>query len=101
MSSPREPRIVAFLAAETLSAVGSWATMIAIWGYAAFEFDASASEVAIFGLAFGIPGMVLGPVAGAAGGTGGSADAVAGREPLVACSPLPSRTMRYGCQDVV
>ena len=66
MSSPREPRIVAFLAAETLSAVGSWATMIAIWGYAAFEFDASASEVAIFGLAFGIPGMVLGPVAGAA-----------------------------------
>lgn len=66
MSSPREPRIVAFLAAETLSAVGSWATMIAIWGYAAFEFDASASEVAVFGLAFGVPGMVLGPVAGAA-----------------------------------
>ena len=66
MSSPREPRIAAFLAAETLSAVGSWATMIAIWGYAAFEFDASASEVSIFGLAFGLPGMLLGPVAGAA-----------------------------------
>ena len=66
MPSPREPRIVAFLAAETLSAVGSWATLIAIWGYAAFEFDASASEVSIFGLAFGLPGMLLGPVAGAA-----------------------------------
>lgn len=64
--SPRQPRIVAFLAAETLSAVGSWATLIAIWGYAAFEFDASASEVSIFGLAFGLPGMLLGPVAGAA-----------------------------------
>lgn len=64
--SPREPRIVAFLAAETLSAVGSWATLIAIWGYAAFEFDASASEVSIFGLAFGLPGMLLGPLAGAA-----------------------------------
>ena len=49
MPSPREPRIVAFLVAETLSAVGSWATLIAIWGYAAFEFDASASEVSIFG----------------------------------------------------
>ena len=64
--SPREPRIVAFLIAETLSAVGSWATLIAIWGYAAFEFDASATDVSLFGLAFGLPGMLLGPIAGAA-----------------------------------
>lgn len=64
--SPRHPRIVAFLAAEALSAVGSWATLIVVWGYAAFEFDATATDVSLFGLAFGLPGMVLGPVAGAA-----------------------------------
>ncbi len=64
--SPREPRVVAFLTAEALSAVGSWATLIAIWGYAAFEFDASATEVSLFGLAFGLPGIVLSPLAGAA-----------------------------------
>lgn len=62
----RQPRIAVFLGAEALSAVGAWATLIAIWGYAAFEFDASATEVSVFGLAFGLPGIVLGPWAGAA-----------------------------------
>ena len=54
MPSPlRQPRLAVFLAAEALSAVGAWATLIAIWGYAAFEFDASATDVSVFGLAFG------------------------------------------------
>ena len=67
MADPlRQPRIAVFLTAEALSAVGAWATLIAIWGYAAFEFDASATDVSIFGLAFGLPGILLGPLAGAA-----------------------------------
>ena len=53
-----------FLAAETVSAVGSFATMIVIWGYAAYEFDASPGQVSLFGLAFSLPGVVLGPVTG-------------------------------------
>jgi MFS transporter, DHA3 family, macrolide efflux protein len=63
--SPFSPRIGGFLAAEALSAVGSWATIVAIWGYAAYEYDASAADVGLFGVAFSLPGVLIGPVAGA------------------------------------
>jgi predicted MFS family arabinose efflux permease len=64
-ASPFSHRIAGFLAAEALSAIGSWATVVAIWGYAAFEFGASATEVSLFGLAFSLPSVVFAPVAGA------------------------------------
>ena len=62
--SPWTPRVAGFLAAEALSAVGSFATMVVVWGYAAYEFDASPGELSLYGLAFAVPGVVLGPVAG-------------------------------------
>ena len=65
MTTPASPRVAGFLVAEALSAIGSWATIVAIWGYAAFEYDASPAEVSLFGIAFSVPGIVLGPVAGA------------------------------------
>ncbi len=64
--SLRDQRVRAFLTAEALSAIGTWATLVAIWGYAAFEFDATARDVALFGIAFSLPPVFLGPVAGAA-----------------------------------
>src|SRR5690606_35248739 len=63
--SPFAPRVAAFLGAEALSAVGSWATIIAVWGYAAYEYGATPGDVSLFGLAFAVPGVLLGPVAGA------------------------------------
>jgi DHA3 family macrolide efflux protein-like MFS transporter len=57
-------RVVGFLGAEALSAIGSWATIVAIWGYAAYEYDASAGEVSLFGVAFSLPGILFGPLAG-------------------------------------
>ena len=54
----------AFLVAEAISAIGTWATLIAIWGYAAYEFDATAGEVSLFGVALTAPAVVLGPVVG-------------------------------------
>ena len=60
----RDRRFGAFFAAEAVSAIGSWASLIAIWGYAAYEFDASAADVARFGIAFSLPGIVLGPLSG-------------------------------------
>jgi DHA3 family macrolide efflux protein-like MFS transporter len=65
MTTPASPRVAGFLVAEAVSAIGSWATIVAIWGYAAFEYDASPAEVSLFGIAFSVPGIVLGPVAGA------------------------------------
>lgn len=63
--SPRSPRVAGFLVAEALSAIGSWATIVAIWGYAVYEYDATAGDVALFGIAFSIPAVVLGPLTGA------------------------------------
>ena len=62
--SPWSPRVVGFLVAEAVSGIGSFATMVVIWGYAAYEFDATPGEVSLYGLAFSLPGVVLGPIAG-------------------------------------
>lgn len=59
-------RVRAFLVAEAISAVGSWATFFAIWSYAAYEFDATAADITLFGIAFTAPAVFLGPVAGTA-----------------------------------
>ena len=64
-ASPRNPRIAGFLVAEAISSIGSWATIVAIWGYAAYEYDATAGDVALFGIAFALPGVLISPVAGA------------------------------------
>lgn len=50
--------------AEAISATGTWATLIAIWGYAAYEFDATAADVAFFGVMLTLPGVLLGPLVG-------------------------------------
>jgi predicted MFS family arabinose efflux permease len=63
-TSPWNPRVVGFLGAEALSAAGSFATVIAVWGYATFHLDASPGELSLYGLAFSLPGVVLGPIAG-------------------------------------
>lgn len=63
--SPWSPPIAVFLLAEALSAIGSWATIVAIWGYAAYEYGASPGDVAMFGIAFALPGVLLGPLSGA------------------------------------
>lgn len=63
--SPWSARVGTFLLAEALSAIGSWATIVAIWGYAAYEYDATPGDIALFGLTFSVPGVLLGPITGA------------------------------------
>jgi MFS family permease len=58
------PRIAAFLVAEAISAIGSWGTILVVWGYAAYEYDATPGQVALVGLSFSLPPVVLAPVAG-------------------------------------
>jgi MFS family permease len=59
-------RFWAFLAGEAISEIGSWASLVAIWGYAAFAFDAEPAEIGFIGLAWLLPPVVLGPLAGTA-----------------------------------
>lgn len=52
------------LAGEAVNATGSWVAVIAIWGFAAFEFDAGAGDLALLFVVLSIPGALLGPLLG-------------------------------------
>jgi predicted MFS family arabinose efflux permease len=62
--TPMSGRVIGFLAAEAVSAIGSWATIVAVWGYAAYKYDATAGDISLFGIAFSLPGVIIGPIAG-------------------------------------
>jgi DHA3 family macrolide efflux protein-like MFS transporter len=61
--SPNQ-RIAAFLLAEAISAIGSWGTILVVWGYAAYEYDATPAQVSLVGLSFSLPPVLFGPIAG-------------------------------------
>ncbi|HEY2430931.1 MAG TPA: MFS transporter, partial [Acidimicrobiales bacterium] len=49
---------------SALNAIGTWATLIAVWGYAAFRFHAGAGQIALIALAWTAPGALVSPLAG-------------------------------------
>ena len=49
---------------ERLDAIGSWAAIIAIWGFASSHFHANSIQIALLGLAWSAPGALVGPLAG-------------------------------------
>jgi predicted MFS family arabinose efflux permease len=61
----RQRRLALLFAGSALNAIGSWATLIALWGFAAYRFHAAPGQVALLGLAWSVPGAVLSPLAGA------------------------------------
>lgn len=61
----RRPRLALLFAGGALNAIGSWATLIALWGFAAYRFHTGAAGIAMIGLAWNVPGAALGPLAGA------------------------------------
>ena len=48
------------LASEAINAIGNWIAVIAIWGFAAFAFDADAGDLALLFVVLSLPGAVLG-----------------------------------------
>jgi len=64
MSLFRDRRFALLFVGQALNGIGSWAALIAMWGYAAYKFDSSGTGVAILGLCWSAPGAVLGPLAG-------------------------------------
>lgn len=55
---------MALLIAWTINSIGSWASAIALWGFAAYRFDANASTVALLIVCWAAPPVVLGPALG-------------------------------------
>src|SRR4051812_11936566 len=65
MSLLRQNRRFALLTlGQAVNGIGSWAALVAIWGYAAYRFDVGASQLALLNLAWGLPPVLLSPVAG-------------------------------------
>src|ERR1700686_4908580 len=60
----RSGRFALLFAGTAANAIGNWATLIALWGYAAFRFHAGPSDIALLGLAWALPGALLSPLAG-------------------------------------
>src|SRR5581483_6454967 len=49
----RQPRLAMFFAGGALNAIGTWATLIALWGFAAYRFHSGPDQIALLGLASG------------------------------------------------
>src|SRR6476469_2020979 len=51
-------------AGQALNGIGSWAALVAMWGFAAYRFDSGPAQIAMIGLAWSVPAAIIGPVAG-------------------------------------
>jgi MFS family permease len=80
--SPWSVRIGGFLVAEAISAIGTFATMIAIWAYAAYRYHATPGEISLYGVAFSLPGVLLSPIGGVV------VDRIGQRQTMIAAKAL-------------
>ena len=62
--SLRDRRFAALLVAEAVNSVGSWASAIALWGFAAYRFDASPGQISLLIICWSVPSAVLSPFLG-------------------------------------
>lgn len=62
----RDGRFAALLVAEAVNSIGSWASAIALWGFAAYRFDASPGQVSLLIICWSVPVALLGPPLGVA-----------------------------------
>lgn len=60
----RDRRIALLVVGQAANAIGSWCALVAVWGYASFHFDASATDLALLGVSWALPMVLLGPIAG-------------------------------------
>src|SRR3954454_9554789 len=64
MSLLRDRRFALLAFGQAVNAIGSWCALVALWGFARFRFDAGPADLALLGLAWALPAVLLGPVAG-------------------------------------
>lgn len=60
----RQRPFARLFAGAALNAIGSWATLIALWGYAGAHFHVGPDAIALLGLAWCAPAALLSPLAG-------------------------------------
>ena len=60
----RDRRLALLVSGQALNGIGSWCAIVALWGFASFRFDAGPTAIALLGLAWSLPPLLLGPLAG-------------------------------------
>jgi MFS family permease len=60
----RDPRFGLLTLGHALNGIGSWTSLIAVWGYAAYQFELGPAHLSLLVLAWGLPPVLLGPAAG-------------------------------------
>ena len=52
------------LVGQAVNETGNWIAVIAIWGFASFQFDVGAGDLALLFVVLSVPGALLGPLLG-------------------------------------
>ena len=63
--SLRDPRFASLIVGQSVNSVGSWASAIVLWGFAAYRFNASPEAISVTVVCWSVPPAVLGPLTGA------------------------------------
>ncbi len=58
------PGFALLLVGQAVNTTGSWISLIAIWGFAAFRYDVSPGGLALLFVVLSVPGALLGPALG-------------------------------------
>ncbi len=64
MTPLRDRRFALLAAGQAVNGIGTWCALIAMWGYAAYRFDAGPAEIALITLSWSVPPTLIGPLAG-------------------------------------
>jgi len=73
-----DPLFAFLLAGQSVNAIGSWASAIVLWGFAAYRFNASPAAISVTVVCWSVPPAVLSPL------TGGLTDRFGPRVMLIA-----------------
>lgn len=60
----KAPGFALLLVGQAVNTTGSWISVIAIWGFAAFRYDVSPGGLAVLFVVLSVPGALLGPALG-------------------------------------
>ena len=61
----RDPRFAFLIVGQSVNSVGSWASAIVLWGFAAYRFNASPEAISVTVVCWSVPPVVLSPLTGA------------------------------------
>jgi predicted MFS family arabinose efflux permease len=76
--SLRDPRFAFLVIGQSVNSVGSWASAIVLWGFAAYRFNASPEAISVTVVCWSVPPVILSPL------TGGLTDRFGPRAMLIA-----------------